>query len=177
MSSLTKSRLEKATPILERHRTKLMNEGDFRVSELESELKTCWGVGYTDLKSIMPEMLKNERFRLVAVRYMEQSNGGTIVVSSGFKGYLAEVYGIKNHDLEGVDAKKKFWDRELRRLHLTMEQKRALRQLGAISDAEVVSQEAFNELCEIGLVEKQSDGSYDFTDDGEDAYYREFGEP
>ena len=175
MASLTKKRLEAATPILERYREKLLENGDFRIAELESELKDCWGIGFTDLKSIMPEMLKNERFRLVAVKYLEQTNGTGVPVH--FQEFLCDVYGIDHFGSHVPEAKKHFWNRELKRLKLTPEQKKALRQLGGSSDAEVVSQEAFDQLCEIGLVGKRDDGAYDFTDDGEDAYYREFGGP
>ena len=54
-------------------------------------------------------MAKNERYREVAVYYMEQSNAGTGVASE-FKSPLASVYGLKTFDApERAEMQEKFW--------------------------------------------------------------------
>ncbi|MFZ0034662.1 MAG: hypothetical protein WAK60_06720 [Sedimentisphaerales bacterium] len=55
-------------------------------------------------------------------------------------------------------------------LRLTDKQKEGLLKLGRTSEVVTLSLDVLNELIELGLVYKRSDGKFDFTEDGEREY-------
>jgi len=107
---LTELRLEAATEILDRYRAQLHKSHHMESRSLERELRDCWGVGYQALKWIMMDLLKTDRYRLVAAYYMQHQNPPGPVQE--FKRSLAELYGKQRYDLSDKDGKQKaFWDK------------------------------------------------------------------
>ena len=108
MYRLTERRLAKALDILEKYRAQLRKCMRFEAGCFERELCECWGVGYREMKGLAEDMLKNERYRHVAVYYMEHSN--TPGVSDNFKDPLSRVYGIKwYNDPDMPEKRDMFW--------------------------------------------------------------------
>jgi hypothetical protein len=110
MYRLTERRLASAQPILEKHRAELFQRHSFDAQSLERELRDTWRLGYRELKGIMRDMLKHERYREVAAYYMEHSSARGVV--SEFQQPLASLYGIKSyHAPERKEMRSKFWAR------------------------------------------------------------------
>jgi len=80
MYRLTQIRLGKARHILEKYRDQLHRHSHFDAGQFEMELRKCWNLGYKELKSIAEDMLKNARYKCVALYYMEHSNAPGAVV-------------------------------------------------------------------------------------------------
>ncbi len=55
-------------------------------------------------------------------------------------------------------------------IQLTDKQKEALLKLGKSSEIEDIPPEVWNELLNLGLIYRRSDGNFDSTDDGEQIY-------
>jgi len=107
MYRLTTRRLHKAEPILEKYRDKLYRHLRFEAWVFENELKECWNVGYQEIKYIMLDMLRLERYRYLVLYYMQSVN--TCVVSE-FQGSLAEAYGSKDFYAPDMNLRRKtFW--------------------------------------------------------------------
>jgi hypothetical protein len=110
MYRLTERRLMLAQPILEKHRGDLYNHQRFDCSTFEHQLRQCWNVGYQELKDIMQDLLKRERYRYVAAYYMEHSNAPVVVME--FQIPLAKEYGIRNyHGNDREDKRRAYWER------------------------------------------------------------------
>lgn len=108
MYRLTERRLQKAANILEKYRDQLHTRFHFDARQFEMELRECWGTGYRGIKSVVKDMLKNDRYRHVAVYYMEHANAPVVV--SEFKLPLAKVYGIRRYDSAETEQKRnEFW--------------------------------------------------------------------
>ena len=113
MYRLTEKRLRSAMAVFEECRQRLFAEHSFDALILERHLKTAWGIGYQELKDVMQDMLRNARFREVAVFYMEHSNTPGVV--SEFKEPLARVYGISHYDAKDREARRKaYWEEVFR---------------------------------------------------------------
>jgi hypothetical protein len=110
MYRLTDKRLQKAQPILDKYRADLFTARSFAVRGLERELRDTWSLGYQELKDIIRELLKNDRYREVAAYYMERSN--PVGVVSEFQQPLAYLYGLKwFHAPEREGKRAAFWER------------------------------------------------------------------
>ncbi len=108
MYRLTEIRLASAQAILEQHRAELFERHCFDTHSFERELRDTWSLGYRELKDIMCDMLKHERYREVAAFYMEHSNAPVVV--SEFKQPLASLYGVRSyHAAECEEMRRKFW--------------------------------------------------------------------
>ncbi len=108
MYRLTTRRLQKAKDVLEKYRTLLRAKLAFDAGQLEHELRQCWDLGYQELKDIMADMLRHERYRHVAIYYMEHSNCTGVV--SEFQSPLAKVYGIRGYfDPDRQKKQQEFW--------------------------------------------------------------------
>lgn len=108
MYRLTEIRLRKAEPILENYRRRLYERFRFEPGLLERELRECWNVGYQELKDIFKDMLKQERYRYVAIYYMENISGAAVV--SEFWEPLAEAYGVRYFRAPDMEQKcEEFW--------------------------------------------------------------------
>ncbi|MCK4660338.1 MAG: hypothetical protein KAV82_12515 [Phycisphaerae bacterium] len=109
MYSLTEKRLASAEAILENYRAQLFAQRPFDAQSFERELRDLWQTGYQEMNSVALQLLKNERYREVAVYYMEHSNPGTGVAAE-FKLPLASVYGVKTFDApEREEMQKRYW--------------------------------------------------------------------
>ena len=109
MYRLTNRRLEAARPILDEYQTRLFSHQSFDAQALEYELREVWGIGYQELKDVAADMVKQDRYREVALFYMERSNPGTGVAAE-FKPVLAKAYGVRSYDQPDRDAKREaFW--------------------------------------------------------------------
>ncbi len=109
MYRLTEKRLASAEAILGKYRAELFANRCFNAQIFERELRDLWQTGYQEMKSIALQLLKNERYREVAVYYMEHSNPGTGVAAE-FKRALASLYGMESfHAVERDEMRKKFW--------------------------------------------------------------------
>ncbi len=109
MYRLTEKRLASAETIFENYRAKLFANRCFNAQIFERELRDLWKTGYQEMKSIALQLLKNERYREVAVYYMEHSNPGTGVASE-FKLPLASLYGMKLFGApEREEMRESFW--------------------------------------------------------------------
>ena len=108
MYKLTPRRLEKAKDILEHYRETLFLRFTYNTDQFEKALRECWNLGYRELKDIATDMLKHERYKHIAVYYMEHSN--LPVVVSEFKPVLAKVYGIQCYHAPDLKQKREaFW--------------------------------------------------------------------
>ena len=108
MYRLTPRRLQKAEPILEKYREKLYRLCHIESVALEVELRKCWNIGYQELKHIMEGLLRLERYRYLALYYMQNHN---VCVVTEFWAPLAKAYGSRKYDAEDTQKnRKKFWD-------------------------------------------------------------------
>jgi hypothetical protein len=109
MYDLTEARLERARPILERYRSKLIETRAFEPHEFENELRVALFLGYRELRAIVVEILEqHERYRYVAAYYMEHISANGVLLE--FQEALAKAYGIRAYDSpELEDAGKAFW--------------------------------------------------------------------
>jgi hypothetical protein len=106
---LTKRRLDAAEPILEKYRSHLHKSRHMQSMVLERELRDCWGIGYQELKDIIIDLAKTDRYRLVAAYYMQHQNAPGPV--SEFQKPLADLYGTPHYDPFDKDGKQKaFWE-------------------------------------------------------------------
>jgi hypothetical protein len=111
MYKVTERRLAKAEPILEEFRTILHSKGKINAREFEMKLRECWNVGYGEMKSLAEDLSTIERYRFLAVYYMEYSNGSRDVVASEFKEVLAKIYKIDYYHHPELSVKRDaFWD-------------------------------------------------------------------
>ena len=109
MFRLTDKRFASAETILQKYRARLFASRCFNAQQFERELCDLWQTGFREMESIARQLLKNERYREVAVYYMEHSNPGTGVASE-FKPYLASVYGMRLFDAaEREEMRERFW--------------------------------------------------------------------
>lgn len=109
MYKLTKRREDKALTILVESHEALVVSGAFDVHDFERKLRDCWGVGYHELYAILDDACKDERWRYVAVYYMERIMPA---LTMELRSALAKAYGMANQG-EGSDwqvCRKKFWD-------------------------------------------------------------------
>lgn len=115
MYTLTERRIEKAMPILEKHRKQLLETGRFD-HRLEGELRACWDTGYRELKDIFRQLIKIPRYQLLAAAYIEDGNFTTRTgCPMEFFDPLADLYKINRYDSKELDvAKPKFWQSKLR---------------------------------------------------------------
>lgn len=79
MYRLTARRLQNATGILEKYMTILSKKPSFNAMQFEHELRQCWGLGRRELRDIMKDVLKNGRYRNVAIYYIEHGNDTGVV--------------------------------------------------------------------------------------------------
>ena len=88
-----------------------MNTEKIQAMALERELRDCWDTGYREIKDIMIQLLKDERYVYLASYFMENSNSSVGVVTE-FQEPLAILYGVKSfyHDKSYKEKRKKFWD-------------------------------------------------------------------
>lgn len=109
MYKLTKIRETKAASILERAYQSLVNKGSFEVHSFERELRTCWNIGYHELYDVMEDALKDEKWKYVAVYYMERVNGPSPTCE--LKHALAKAYGVHRWNMteDGRKARMMFW--------------------------------------------------------------------
>ena len=111
MYRLTERRLKKALPILEEYRNTLHTKRWFNAWMLDTALQKCWNIGYRELKGIMIDMLANQRFRFVAIYYMENCNHGSGVISE-FRPHLVKSFGLRHWNSGLVkNASKDFWEK------------------------------------------------------------------
>jgi len=108
---LTEKREEKATPMLEEAFEFLVKtEGGSLPAGFERDLMACWGFSsYKTLKPIMSDMLRHERYKYLAVAYMEKPGLNAIV--SEFKSPLAKLHGHRSFNPEKYkEDRKQFWN-------------------------------------------------------------------
>jgi hypothetical protein len=108
MYRLTERRFTKAKPILDQYRKQLHDTGSILTRDFEMELRKCWKIGYQELKSIIIELSKQNRYRYLAARYMESGSSGVV---TEFQSTLAKMYGIKSfyHSPEKDSKRQAFW--------------------------------------------------------------------
>ncbi|HUU11629.1 MAG TPA: hypothetical protein VM431_13965 [Phycisphaerae bacterium] len=110
MYRLTQPSMRKAELILEDYRKRLYKHFRFDARSLEIELRGCWNVGYQELKDIFRDMLRLDRYRYVAIYYMENISGSAVV--SEFQKPLAQAYGVRFFRAPEMQRKRKeFWDK------------------------------------------------------------------
>lgn len=117
--NLTPVRLEKIRPLLDESVQSLAATGNISPGferQLRDTLKTT---GYQSLKPLMVQLAgkrNDERYRLVALRYMESGVPGVV---SEFQGTLAEAYGLRSYRVDRrlrEFAKQLFWESRLPKL-------------------------------------------------------------
>jgi len=108
MYKLTKRREAKALPILEGAYKSLVTRGGFEVHALERELRACWNIGYHELYDVLEDAFKDDRWRYVAVYYMERVLPSP---TCELKHALAKAYGIErwSGDKQTQTARMAFW--------------------------------------------------------------------
>ena len=109
MASLTAKRFEKAKPVFDKYKAKLLAKHELDFPGFKMELKAVLNMGYQELKSMIMDLSKKPEYELLAVSYMEE---GTPGVASEFKITLAEFYGMDYYDtsISEREAKKKaYW--------------------------------------------------------------------
>jgi hypothetical protein len=172
MYKLTDRRFAKARPVLDTYRARMLKYRSIDSAALERELRDLWDTGYQEIKDIMLQLLKLHPYRLIAAYYMEESNGTGIV--SEFQRPLADFYGVRHLGAkEFKETRKKFWDRAFALENMSDEQKDMLLRLGGSSDDERASlnMHVLESLESLGLLYRDV-GGWDYTDEGEDMYYR-----
>lgn len=106
MYKLTENRLRAAHAILEKYRDALYERQGIHCLSFEHELRECWRLGYRELKDIIIDMSKLDRYEHLAAYYMQFQNGGCVVAE--FKRRLAEIYGTRH----ATDAEA-YWERAI----------------------------------------------------------------
>ena len=71
MYRLTERRLGRAKAVLEEYRERLRSVGRVNGGSLETKLRQVWRIGYQELKDIVIDMLKQPKYRDLALYYME----------------------------------------------------------------------------------------------------------
>lgn len=114
MYRLTQRRLQKAQSILDEAFIFLVKtKGQAFPYDFERNLRNCWNIGYQELKDIMKDVLKEEKYKYLAVLYMEA--GGECVVCE-FQAPLAKVHGLKYFTRDGLLANRhKFWNKFIKK--------------------------------------------------------------
>ena len=109
MYKLTDRRRKAVEGILEKYRTLLLTNGKYDVRSFEGELRACWKIGYQELKSIIEQLSRIERYRYVAAHYMEYPQVPGVV--SEFQPVLVRLYGISHYHSEDREEKRAiFWE-------------------------------------------------------------------
>lgn len=112
VSKFTTKLLRSAQTILDNAFDALVEtQGKYTVSQIENDLRTVWNTGYQELKPIFIDMAKrDDKYKYIAVRYMETSNSSVGVVSE-FQRPLAQHYGIKKFsNLSMEEDRRRFWE-------------------------------------------------------------------
>jgi hypothetical protein len=101
MYKLTDRRFDATKRIFEKYRQELFANHEFDAHTFERELRGVLDTGYQELKDVMMEIVrktrldlprKTDRYRELAVYYMEHINGPGVV--SEFQQPLADVFGV-----------------------------------------------------------------------------------
>ena len=109
MASLTAKRFEKAKPIFDKYKAKLLDTEDVDIPAFEMELKAVFDMGYQELKQIIIDLSKRPEYEMLAVKYMEEGTPGVV---SEFKQHLATFYGMDYYDssiAERETKQKEYW--------------------------------------------------------------------
>ena len=110
MATLTDRRMESARHIFETYRTHLHENHRCNCAEMENELKACFKLGYQEIKDIILDLLKRDRYQYLASYFMENIDTSVGVVAE-YHAPLAKLYGIEWYHVDDREAKKKeFWD-------------------------------------------------------------------
>ena len=120
MSFQYKRRLEKAIPALEEALKYMRNHNGDLPSDIDLKLRTAFGNGRPGdildkvmLKDVVLKLLNHPRYRLVAVRYMENPDGGSGIswnIPEEFKSDLASLYGRHLFSYTtAMEDRKRFW--------------------------------------------------------------------
>lgn len=111
MYTLTERRFKKAETILEKYREQMLEYGKIQTMALERDLRVCWNTGYREIKYIMIQLLKDERYVYLAAYFMEHSNSSVGVVME-FQDPLVTLYGAKSfyHDKSYKEKREDFWN-------------------------------------------------------------------
>lgn len=111
MYTLTERRFKKAKSILEKYRAQMLKYKIIQAMALERDLRDCWDTGYREIKDIMIQLLKDERYVYLAAYFMENSNSSVGVVME-FQEPLATLYGAKSfyHDKNYKEKRDAFWN-------------------------------------------------------------------
>lgn len=120
MSFQYKRRLEKAIPALEEALEYMRNHNGDLPFDIDLKLRTAFGDakpgGILDkvmLKDAVLKLLTHPRYRLVAVRYMENPDGGHGIspcIPEDFKPDLERLYGINLFSYTtAMEDRKRFW--------------------------------------------------------------------
>jgi hypothetical protein len=110
MYRLTDLRFKKSKEILEKYHDQFYRSFEFDARAFECELKECLKTGYKEIGDIAVGLLKDDKYRHVALYYMEHCDGQC--VRSEFKGHLADAYEISAYDIQRrEDKKEEFWSR------------------------------------------------------------------
>jgi len=108
--TLTEPRLTEAKPILEEFRTILHSKGKIDAIKFEWRLRKCLDVGTSRMKDLAEGLSKIERYRFLAVYYMENSRESKEIAPE-LEGVLARIYGIKSYHHPELSSKRAaFWD-------------------------------------------------------------------
>lgn len=107
---LTNRRLLKATPILEEAFAFIVNNRAKSLPyDFEMKLRSCWNIGYQELKDVMADMLKYDRYKYLAVLYMETSSCPGVVTE--FQSVLRKLHGVKCYSpVTYSEDRKPFWE-------------------------------------------------------------------
>lgn len=108
---LTEKRLKKAESILDAAFSLLIKNKakEFLPRSFELDLCECWNVGYKELKFIMLDMLSHEKYKYLAVRYMEHTDGTGVKVE--FQRHLADIHGVSEYNRLTYDKDRElFWN-------------------------------------------------------------------
>ena len=106
---MTERRFQKAKPILDRYRDRLMKTQRLDTVMFEKELREVWGLHYQALKTVMIDLAARLEYVYLAARYME---GGFPGVISEFQAPLAKLYGIAwYYDADRDQKQTEFWEK------------------------------------------------------------------
>lgn len=110
MYKLTKVREAKALSILKEAYQSLRVRGCFDVYAFERELRGLWNIGYHELYDVMEDAFRDQRWRYVAVYYMERISGPCLTCE--LRHALTKAYGVEkwNDKTAWADARARFWD-------------------------------------------------------------------
>lgn len=111
MNELTPDRKEIAKDILARYTIALHNNRRISVTPFELELRQVWNMGYSEIKDVMIDIIKNHsEYTHLSAYYMENSNPVGVVAE--FQQPLTELYGLSSwyYDADKESKRNEFWN-------------------------------------------------------------------